>query len=239
MAFAVTNFAAIYMEPSYLENWQNDLSCDLILVVGAGVMLLLVGSGVIGWLRRRLQAKQLLEGLQASVPGGLDYIWQWDRAGFVAETRKSLEPFVRFQVVCQPQVALDALGWIQQLWNPTSDLLALHAILPAPPEQELIWTRGQPPERMLGRDPDREVWTHQRLDFAHIIYGTRGLNAAPLRYVFGELVARFHSILEQVWVHRESDVHVGIVMHASRTDAEQLPAVIVALRALGRAALHK
>jgi hypothetical protein len=91
----------------------------------------------------------------------------------------------------------------------------------------------------LGRDPDPEVWVHQRLDFAHIIYGTRGSNTAPLRYVFGELVARFHPLLEQVWVHRHSDVQVGVVIHGSRIDAEELPAVIVTLRALGRAALHK
>jgi hypothetical protein len=234
VAFATTN-----MEPSYLENWQNYLSGDLILIGGAGALLPLVVSGGVGWLRRWLQAKQLLEGMQATVPGGIDYRWQWDRGGFIAELRKPPEPFVQFQVMCQPQVALDALGWIQQLWNPTGDLLALHAVLPAPPKQELIWTRGQPPERMLGRDPDREVWIHQRLDFAHIIYGTRGSNTAPLRHVFSELVARFHPLLEQVWVHRDSDVQVGVVMHASRIDPEELPAVIVTLRALGRGALYK
>lgn len=157
-------------------------------------------------------------------------------------------PIALFEPAPSPFRTLQAeLGQLLPSWRSLGRLgskkvrrnhLRLRGTLQERPSEELVWTRGRPPARAIARSPDPALWELRRLDLVDGDFAVRGINTMALEHAFFDLQARFGAFLQHIFVQVDADYEVEIELHADRLSAEDIPALITTLRALGRAALR-
>jgi hypothetical protein len=121
--------------------------------------------------------------------------------------------------------------------SPGRDILRFQGILPLPPRQELLWARGEMPDRALRRGEGVGLWTGHRMDLTGSEYITRGDNTGALQHTFFDLQRRYDPFLHQVFVERGQLHHVTVrIQLAHGLNVEEMPALVNLIRTAGRAA---
>ncbi len=142
------------------------------------------------------------------------------------------DPFAAFSaelVVRRPLGAVPMMG---------SQRLLLTGQLARRPAVELVWQRGQTPDRAIGRGPDTRLWVARRLDFVPGEYTVRGANPAPIEHQFVDLQTRFGAFTRRVRILAEAQPQLEVELEANRLNRDDIPALVTTVRALARAALR-
>ena len=115
--------------------------------------------------------------------------------------------------------------------------LAFFATLPGRPQAELVWDAGHAPDLALGRAAGNLLWVDHNMLYGAGEYALRGMNTAALEHAFNDMQSRFGPLLRVVRVSADGPPHMTVLLSASRLNCEEIPALVTALCALGRAAL--
>jgi hypothetical protein len=78
----------------------------------------------------------------------------------------------------------------------------------------------------------------RRLDIVDAEFVVRGADTGAVERVFLDLQARFGTHLRQVAVRADEPINVEVTLRTARFPAEDVPALVATVRALGRAALR-
>ena len=155
------------------------------------------------------------------------------RTGFLVAFKPAPEPFRHFTIgyYAASNFAL----------RRPADRLVFQGKLVTSPRAELLWQRGQIPARALG---NRTLWVRRKLDVTNSEYSTRsnnvrGDNVNAIIRVFSDLHTRFGSALEKVTIQAESEAEVEVALWGNQLMPEEIPALVAAVRAMGRAALQE
>lgn len=217
-------------------DWREAAGLPSWAIAAASLPLLIMVCWLIGWLRKRRRGRVILTALRASCRGAIEFRRGPGAWGFVAAVTPAPDPFREFSVSFRAMSIFDPFDCLLRLTGAPPSQLHIWAILPRPPEAELVWERGLVPARALGRRPGRMLWELHRLDLGSVEYATRGLNAGALRHTFSDLYARFSAVLQRVTVQREGAPQFEIVVAGNALDAREVSALITTIRAAGRAA---
>ena len=202
----------------------------------APVAFLLLVSWMVGWLNRRRQSAAMSHALGNSTRGRVVSRSGPNARGLVAEIEPAPEPFGGLLFRFAPRSHLSPAGVLGLLQGGYYSTLNMQGMLHAMPDAELVWIRKQVPDKALGKDPGSALWATHRLDFINLEYATRGANTAALRHAFAELQTRFGPILQHVTIQRDEEPMVDILVRTDNLVAEEIPALVAAVRAMGRAA---
>lgn len=217
--------------------WQEVAELPLWAKTAMLPALLVLLCWAAGWLRKRRRVRVILDALAAGSRGRIEFRRGPGAWGFVAAMTPAPEPFREFSVSFRAMSILDPIDCLKRLSGGPPSRLHIWALLPSPPEAELVWVRGQVPERALGRGPGRTLWELHRLDVGGAEYATRGLNAGALRHTFLDMYARFSAVLQRVVVQREGAPQFEVVVAGNALDVREVSALLTTIRAAGRAAL--
>lgn len=202
--------------------------------VALGVLLLL--GWVTAYRSKRRQVEQIFETVRDAVFGHCEPRVRTGAWGFAVAVEPPPEPFNEFLVNYQAFSWLDLGDMARRLLRGRGKKrLQLAGSLTNGPTTELVWMRGQPPVRALGKRPGSREWVQQRLDIPRTEYALRGNNLGSMRHVFVDLMARFGTSLSLVSVQREQKPDVRMVIEGPLDPASISP-LITSVRALGRAA---
>ena len=204
-----------------------------LLLAGVALLLLIWLLVLAQWLAGR-RTREIANALDDSVRGHLAETAPQRATHLAVAFDSPPDPFAALAVEFTmgggaPLAALVALLTRRQL-------LCLHATLPSAPASQLVWDAVLPTDRATGRGPETKLWVTHRLVYGPGEYAVRGDNTASLEHAFGELQARFGPFLRAVMVQATAEPHITVQMHVARLNREDIPALISALRALGRAA---
>lgn len=216
---------------------QLDEGRGWLLAAVLGLAVILCWAG--GRQRKQVRAAAMMAALEGSTRGRVTPYRGPDARGFVVTVSPAPDPFREFSVSYRAVSILDPVDLVRRLAGGGPAQLQVWAILPAPPSAEIVWARGRPPGRALGRRPGHGLWVHHRLELSGSEYATRGANTNALRHAFVDLHARFGSLLQRVIIQREGGPQVELVAAGTGLDPGDLPALLAGLRAAGRAALNK
>lgn len=144
------------------------------------------------------------------------------------------EPYARLEVDFT-MGGKGALGALRAFVTRRQQLL-FSGNLPYSPLTELVWHMDRPPDQAIGRGRETQLWVNHRLMYAKGEYAVRGSNTPALEHAFSELQTRFGPFLRSVTVLRETQPHVRVALAAGHLNREDIPALVTAVRALGRAA---
>lgn len=202
----------------------------------------LVALLVIAWVAARLQTSRRNQGLaQAfadSTRGRLVLVRPPASGGFDAHFEPAPEPFMHLTLVYRGGATVDPIGLLVRMVR-GDDALIVRGLLHDRPTAELLWVRGQIPDRALARRARVSLWVQRRSDLTASEYAVRGADTTALEYVFVDLQARFGALLQRVRVAADQeDVHVEIVLHGAGLRATEAAALIATVRSLGRAAMR-
>jgi hypothetical protein len=217
-----------------LSQWLFEHSWLLFLLL----VVLLLGLGWLAtrWLNQR-HSKALLRGFDESTRGRAIVPNAALHGGFVAKLEPPPEPFAGFSVSYRPGPRFDLLARLLHPRTKLVDRLAITAILPQTPRQELQWRRGEIPGRALGKAPSADLWTVHWLDFIQSEYAMRGANPGALAHTFTEMQTRFEPLLDEVALLAETKPQLTVVLRGTGLNPAAIPALVALVRAAGRASL--
>ncbi len=200
----------------------------------AAILLLALIAWTSAQIQKRREVARLLAALDDTTVGRCVPHVRGGAWGFAVGVKPPPEPLRELNVSFHTRHWLDPLDWFALLRR-ERPRLQLAATLPRVPEAELLWVRGRPPLSLVGAQPGRGPWVHQRLDTTRAEYATRGADTAALRHAFADLHARFYADLELVAVQRDRVPHIRLVLEG-RIDPRLLSPLVASLRGIGRAA---
>lgn len=198
---------------------------------------------VIAWAAARLQTGRRNQGLAQAFADSARSRLIFGRpptvGGFDACFDLAPEPFAHLSLVYRGGGTVDPIGLLVRILR-GSDVLVVRGLLHTRPAAELLWTRGQIPDRALARRARVSLWVQRRSDLIAREYAVRGADTTALEHVFVDLQARFGALLQRVSVVADrEDVHVEIVLHGAGLRSTEAAALITTVRSLGRAALPR
>lgn len=208
----------------------------LVLVIGGVALVVAMLASQLAARRRR---RDLLVAIEASTRGTttLFPVRAW---GTIACTlTPPPAPFKQLFIYFTMRPRPAPLGIVSRLFGGRSQRMEIRGILAAPPACELTWQRNLPPDRATGRGATTELWTVQRLPASHGEYALRGANARGLEHLFIESFFRYGGFLQRVLVRSDRAPHVVFVLTANGLNAEDIPALVTTICALGRAAVRE
>ena len=157
--------------------------------------------------------------------------------GFFAQLDPAPDPFWRLSVAYH--TTPNPIEWIGRRLIARQARLVIQGQVKERPRAEMLWIRGQVPNRALSRTANPSLWVQRRLDFLAYEYATRGVNTGALVHAFADLQTRFGPMLDKVALQADTNPELEIVVRTANMDIEDIPALITTIRALGRAALHE
>lgn len=242
---------------------MNELFSGAPLSDGGRLLLAAVGLLSLGWLAAILRSRQRSQSLQRTLLAGVrsaveDQGVNGPRAwagSFAWALSDPPEPFARLYVTYRTPSAFNLPGLLLPR-GPASPHLYLAGKLNSALGSELIWLRGRVAGEAVGRSASQSLWVRRQLDVTRSEYVTRGANTSALQRALADLITRFGRHMQEVRVQqprissrasqrppqrhsmnrREPEIRLALRAHA--LSAETLPALIITLRALGRAALR-
>jgi len=175
-------------------------------------------------------------------------------SGFAATLQPAVEPFQHLATVYQPVSIFTPAGVLLRPFMRGQERLLFWGTLHSPPQSELLWVRGNIPAVASGIGARTQLWQQRRLDVLQLDYAVRGSNVGAIETAFRTLQSRFAPLLMVVRVQAHPDrmdadlpvtgspfepqpVEVAIVLRSAELSLSEIPALVNAVRALGRAAL--
>lgn len=216
-----------------VAGWWADVQ---VRATAVAALLLLALAWAAGQLHKRRQVAAMLAAVQDAtfgrcVPRSRTGAW-----GFAVSVQPPPEPLREFNISYHALSIVDPVDWLRWgLLRQRRQFLVGARLLDAP-TAEVVWQRGTPPTRALGRRPGRAPWVFQRFDFSGAEYATRGVNVGALRHALQEMVTRFEPRLRLVLVQRERQPEVQVQL-VGKLDVRDVSPLLVVVRGLGRAAL--
>lgn len=209
------------------------------LTAALGLLLLMLALWLLDrWLVQR-RHQRIIAAVNDSTRARLVLEQRPTRAGFCGHLQPVPEPFTQLTISHQAGASWAWLGAPLALRSHRGGRLVLQGRLLARPQAELLWTRGKIPGRALSKLPDDlALWRAHRLDFINSEYVTRGANPNGVIHAFVELQTRWEPLLLQVKVARDETPSLTLVLRSARLEPAEIPALLAATRALGRAALQ-
>lgn len=203
----------------------------------------LVALLIIAWIAARLQTGRrnqgLAQGFADSTRNRLVFARAPAPGGFDARFEPAPDPFAHLTLLYRGGTTVDPIGLLARAVR-GGDALIVRGLLHERPAAELLWARGQIPDRALARRARVSLWVQRRSDLIASEYAVRGADTTALEHVFVDLQARFGALLQQVSVVADrEDVHVEVVLHGAGLRATEAAALIATLRSLGRAAMRR
>lgn len=215
-----------------------ELTADRLVWVSLAALALLL---LIGWLARRLRtsrrSQELAEAFRISLRSQLTFTHAPSARGFQASFEPPPEPFDQFNI---DYGGLSNRGLLDRIIAGlvASDLLVIYGRLASRPVAEISWERGRIPGRALARRSRGSLWVRRRSEILGSEYAVRGADTSALEHVLVDLQARFGPLLEAVSVQAEEPREFQLVLHTGALEAREVPALVITVRALGRAALR-
>jgi hypothetical protein len=156
--------------------------------------------------------------------------------GFLAALQPAPEPFVDFRCEYRSAASANPLDWL----GGRGARLVLRGVVSQRPAAELIWQRGRVAAQALGGSGRSRttLWERRRLDIVDAEFVVRGADTGAVERVFLDLQARFGTHLLLVSVRGDEPISVEAVLRTAGFPAEDVPALVATVRALGRAALR-
>jgi hypothetical protein len=225
------------MVPILPNEWVTLLQAAPPWLAAAGLIVLAGLSWLAGVLRKRRRTRRLLAAIEASVRGKVVLFRRPLTGGFTGHIVPAPDPFREFSVSYRVLSILDPVDLVRRLAGRPGSRLQLRAVLATPPAGEIIWRRGEPPNRALGSRPGSTLWVHRRLDISGAEYATRGSNTNALCHAFLDLHARFGPLLLQLIIQRAGAPQVELVVAAGQLELREVAPLLATLRLAGRAAL--
>ncbi|MBW7884891.1 MAG: hypothetical protein H3C34_20085 [Caldilineaceae bacterium] len=215
-----------------------ELTADRLVWVSLAALAVLL---LIGWLARRLRrsrrSQELAEAFRISLRSQLNFTYAPSARGFQAHFEPPPEPFDQFNIDYGGPSNRSLLDrFIAGL--AASDLLVIYGRLASRPVAEISWERGRIPGRALARRSRGSLWERRRSEILGSEYAVRGADTSALEHVLVDLQARFGPLLEAVTVQAEEPREFQVVLHTGALEAREVPALVITVRALGRAALR-
>jgi hypothetical protein len=215
------------------------------LVVIVGAVALAILSALVQPLRRRRHSRALLAQLAASTrsqlidagPGATRAPTVQLNGNFNAVFSPGPDPFVSLTVTREKGPLGGPFRAAARKRAPALDQLRFHGILDPAPRQELLWSKGETPNRAIRRGDEAGLWTRQHMDLTGSEYITRGDNAGALAHVIFDMQRRYNPFLCQLLVEREATSHLVVTLQlAHGPNVEEMPALVSLIRAAARAA---
>ena len=209
-----------------------------VLVTALAVVLLLVIAAVAARRQALRRSQALVAALAASVRGRVDCARGPGAGGFLAALLPAPEPFVDFRCEYRSAATSNPLDWL----GGRGARLVLRGVVGQRPAAELIWQRGRVAAQALGGHSGSRsrttLWERRRLDIVDAEFLVRGADTGAVERVFLDLQARFGTHLLLVSVRADEPVTLVVALRTAGFPAEDVPALVATVRALGRAALR-
>ena len=215
----------------------------LAVIVGAAALIML--GALVQPLRRRRHSRALLAQLAAGTrsrliaadPGVTSAPLVQLNGDFDAVFSPGPDPFVSLTVTREKGPLGGPFRAAARKRTPTLDQLRFHGVLDSAPRQELLWSKGETPNRAIRRGDEAGLWTHHRMDLTGSEYITRGDNAGALAHVLFDMQRRYNPFLHQLFVDGEATPHVVVTIQlAHGLNVEEMPALVSLIRTAARAA---
>ncbi len=203
---------------------------------GFALLILIVLDMSAGALLAALDSRALLAALRDSTRSVLELERGPGPNGFTARFVGGPEPFTHLAAVHRPESGL-AAALLVRPWGKRAMRLALYGRLAQQPTAELDWQRGRPPGHALGRADHTTLWANRRLHLTRSEYLVRGSNTSGVEHTLMELHTRFGPLLDRVRVEARDGPQVEVALRLHALNEQEAPALVNAVRSLGRAAL--
>ena len=218
------------------EAWLQFIGDEQRLIMGLAALLLLLLAWLGARFRKRQRVFAMLRAVNDTTYGRSvprSHVGAW---GFAVAIQPPPEPFREFNVSYRAVSILDPIDLVRRLLGRYPNRLQIGGSLLLPPAQEILWVRGQPPTRALGRQPGRAMWVQHKFEFTGTEYATRGSNINGLRHAFTDIYTRYNPLLQWVSVQKERTPEIRIMVEGA-IDVRDVSPLITSARAIGRAAL--
>lgn len=216
--------------------WWNESNEARIAIILAILALILVLAWLFGWLQKRRRSQTILVAVKDATFGRCIERSKSGAWGFAVAVEPAPERFREFNISYQPMSILDPLDFVRYAFLGKKATFQISGILMDAPTAEIVWMRGKPPARALGKTPGRAPWVQAQLDFSGAEYATRGTNMGAMKRVFQDMYTRFTPALHLIYVQRERRPQLRIVVEG-RVEARDVSPIITSARSLGRAAI--
>lgn len=209
------------------------LSVEPRLLAITSIVALLVLLWIVTAIYNIRRGRALVGILQEATRGQVLIEQEPSDSGFFILLSPPPEPFLRITIVFH--TVANPLGWVWQFVMGHPPRLVIQASLLERPEAELLWERGRIPAKALSRRDDVTLWVQRQLDFLNYEYATRGINPNGLIHTFTDLQTRFGPLLHKVAVMADVMPEIEVVLYTAGLNPEELPPLIMTIRAMGRA----
>lgn len=217
---------------------MNAASKEPLLLLGMLLILTLGAAILLSQLAASRRRRELLAAIAASSRAQVKLL-PARQGGMIACTlTPAPEPFAQFFVHFTMRPRPWPLGILSRIFGGRSQRIELRGVMRQRPRSEVVWRRGHAPERAAGRSPHTELWTLYPLPLLQGEYAVRGENAHALAHLFVETAARYGGFLQSCAVQADRSPHVQIALIANGLNAEDIPALVATVCALGRAAMR-
>jgi hypothetical protein len=207
-----------------------------IAIILASMVLVLALAWIAGWQLKLRRSQTILTAVNDATFGRCVARSQSGAWGFAVAVVPAPERFREFNISYQPMSIFDLLDLLRYAFGGKKSTFQVSGVLLDVPTAELIWMRGQPPARALGKTPGRAPWVQTRLDFSGAEYATRGANVGAMKHVFQDMYARFTPSLLLISIQRERQPQLRVVVEG-RIEARDVSPLLTSVRSLGRAAI--
>lgn len=211
---------------------------QFLLTSAVAVILLLIIAAVAARRQALHRSQALVAALTASVRGQVVCTQGPDAGGFLASLQPAPEPFVDFRCEYRSSATANPANWL----GGRGARLTLRGTVSQRPTAELLWQRSRVPAQALSRPGEGRsrttLWVLRRLDIVDAEFVVRGADTGAVERVFLDLQARFGAHLLQVAVRADEPVSLAVSLRTSGFPAEEIPALVATVRALGRAVLR-
>ncbi len=215
----------------------------LVVIVGAAALVML--GVLVQPLRRQRHSRALLAQLAAGTrshlaamgPGAARAPAVQLNGDFDAAFSPGPDPFVSLTVTREKSPLGGPFHTHGRKRAAVLDQLRFHGVVDPVPQQELLWSKGETPNRAIRRGDEAGLWTRHHMDLTGSEYITRGDNTGALAHALFEMQRRYNPFLQQLFVEREATPHVVVTIQlAHGLNVEEMPALVSLIRAAARAA---
>lgn len=201
------------------------------------VLLLFLIVDLLAWSAARRRTRDVVAAARDSTRGDLRPSARMRTGRVRAAIAPPPDPFrfLKFEFSMEFGGPLRAFLWPVALRR---QRLVLSGDLMRQPQAELVWEKGQPPSRALGRGPATLLWVARRLDFLGEEYAVHGANTAPIEHAFADMQRRYGPCTRRIALVREGPAQMVIALSTNRLNAEEISALVTSTCVLARAALR-
>ncbi len=223
------------MNPTLWNEWLTRTPSAVALI---SVLLLLLIGVLAGLVQNGRRNQLLLTALDNSWRGRAKPLRPINWRGFAVTLDPPPDPYVKFEARFTAFSYFSLIDLLLRSGGGAANMLQFTGKLANRPHQEVLWMRGRPAGRALGRSGDPALWQARRIDLLNGDFAVRGVNTSAIEHAFFDLQARYGPFLQKVSLQADEPIEMELMINAGQLTAEDIPGLVAALRGLGRAGMR-